>query len=150
MTEPCDLPATEARRLIGSRKLSPVELTESCIARIERVDHAVNAMVARDFERARAAAHAAEDAVMAGNRLGRLHGLPLGIKDLEDTEGLRTTYGSLMFRDNVPKADQHLVATIRAAGGIVLGKTNTPEFGAGGNTRNLVYGATGNPFDPTK
>ena len=150
MTEPCDLPATEARRLIGSRKLSPVELTESCIARIERVDHSVNAMVARDFERARATARAAEDAVMAGNRLGRLHGLPLGIKDLEDTEGLRTTYGSLMFRDNVPKADQHLVATIRAAGGIVLGKTNTPEFGAGGNTRNLVYGATGNPFDPTK
>ncbi|CAG4910970.1 unnamed protein product [Acidocella sp. C78] len=150
MTDPCDLPATEARRLIGGRKLSPVELTESCIARIERVDHAVNAMVARDFTRARAAARAAEAAVMAGNRLPPLHGLPLGVKDLEDTEGLRTTYGSLMFKDNIPKADQGFIATIRAAGGIVLGKTNTPEFGAGGNTRNLVYGATGNPFEPTK
>ncbi|HQT62641.1 MULTISPECIES: amidase [unclassified Acidiphilium] len=150
MTDPCDLPATEARRLIGSRKLSPVDLTESCIARIERVDHAVNAMVARDFTRARAAARTAEAAVMAGNRLPPLHGLPLGVKDLEDTEGLRTTYGSLMFKDNIPKADQGFIATIRAAGGIVLGKTNTPEFGAGGNTRNLVYGATGNPFDFTK
>jgi Asp-tRNA(Asn)/Glu-tRNA(Gln) amidotransferase A subunit family amidase len=146
----CDLTATEARRLIGSRRLSPIELVESCIARIEAVDHAVNAMVARDFERARAAARRAEAGVMAGAALGPLHGLPIGIKDLEDTEGLRTTYGSAMFRDHVPKADQRLVADIRRAGGIVLGKTNTPEFGAGANTRNVVYGATGNPFDPMK
>lgn len=150
MTEPCDLPATEARRLIGTRQLSPVELTESCIARIEAIDPAVNAMVARDFDRARAAARTAEAAVMANNRLAPLHGLPVGVKDLEDTEGLRTTYGSLMFRDNIPRADQHIVASVRAAGSIILGKTNTPEFGAGANTRNMVYGATGNPFDPAK
>ncbi|HEX7390003.1 MAG TPA: amidase family protein, partial [Acidiphilium sp.] len=150
MTEPCDLSATEARRLIGAKRLSPVELVESCIARIEAVDPAVNAMVARDFDRARASARDAEAAVMAGGALGALHGLPVGIKDLDDTEGLRTTYGSVMFRNHVPRADQAMVADVRRAGGIVLGKTNTPEFGAGANTRNLVYGATGNPFDPAK
>ncbi len=150
MTEPCDLTATEARRLIGRKALSPVELTESCIARTEALDHAVNAMVARDFERARAAAHVAEAAVQSGDALGLLHGLPVGVKDLENTEGLRTTYGSELFRDHVPAADDAIVARVRAAGGIVLGKTNTPEWGAGANTRNRVYGATGNPFDPTR
>ncbi len=150
MSEPCDLSAVEARRLIGAKRLSPVELVESCIARIEAVDHAVNAMVARDFDRARQAARQAEAAVMAGATLGKLHGLPVGIKDLEDTEGLRTTYGSVMFRDHVPRADQRIVADVKREGGIVLGKTNTPEFGAGANTRNVVYGATGNPFGPMK
>src|SRR5579875_2607896 len=150
MTEACDLPAVTARALIGRKALSPVELVESCIARIEAVDHAVNAVVARDFERARSAARAAEQAVMRGEALGALHGLPIGVKDLEDTAGLRTTYGSPLYRDYVPKADQRAVAAIRAAGGIVLGKTNTPEWGAGANTRNAVYGATGNPFDPMK
>ena len=85
-----------------------------------------------------------------GDGLPPLHGLPLGVKDLEDTEGLRTTHGSPIFRDNVPTADQRSVAAVRAAGAIILGKTNTPEFGAGANTRNAVYGATGNPFDPSK
>ncbi len=150
MAEPCELPATVARALIGAKKLSPVDLVESCIARIEAVDHAVNAMVARDFDRARTAATAAEAAVMRGDALGPLHGLPVGIKDLTATAGLRTTRGSLGLRDHVPDADDAIVAGLRAAGAIVLGKTNTPEFGAGANTRNLVYGATGNPFDPAK
>jgi Asp-tRNA(Asn)/Glu-tRNA(Gln) amidotransferase A subunit family amidase len=150
MTEPCDLDATEARRLIGQKRLAPTELLASCIARIEAVDHAVNAMVARDFERARAAAKAADAAVARGDRLPLLHGLPLGVKDLEETEGLRTTWGSQIFRDHVPRADQRSVAAIRTAGAIIAGKTNTPEFGAGANTRNAVYGATGNPFDPTR
>ncbi|MBO1076721.1 amidase [Roseomonas marmotae] len=150
MTEPCDLSAVQARQLIGTRKLSPVELLESCLRRIGAVNHAVNAMVAMDEERARAAAQAAEEAVMRGDKLGPLHGLPLGIKDLDSTAGLVTTFGSPLFRDNVPKHDDHMVADLRAAGGIVLGKTNTPEFGAGANTRNAVYGATGNPFDPTR
>ena len=148
MTEACDLTAVEARRLIGQKRLSPVELVESCIARIETVDPAVNAMPARDFERAREAARAAEAAVSRGEVLGALHGLPLGIKDLENTAGLRTTYGSVTFRGHVPEADQDMVASLKRAGGIVLGKTNTPEFGAGANTRNKVYGATGNPFAP--
>ncbi|WP_135470070.1 amidase [Crenalkalicoccus roseus] len=150
MTEPCDLTALEARRLIGRKALSPVELLESCLARIEAVDHAVNAMVALDADRARTAAQAAEAAVMRGEDLGPLHGLPVGIKDLEETAGLRTTYGSPIFRDFVPEQDCAMVANIRRAGGIVIGKTNTPEFGAGANTRNAVYGATGNPFDPTR
>ena len=150
MTEPCDLPAVEARRLIGAKRLSPVELLASCIARVEAVDHAVNAMVARDFDRARAAARVAERAVMQGAPLGALHGLPFGVKDLEETAGLRTTFGSPLFRDHVPDADEGTVARLRAAGGILFGKTNTPEFGAGANTRNGVYGATGNPFDPAR
>ena len=150
MTDPCDLNAVEARRLIGTKKLAPTELLESCIARIEAVDHAVNAMVARDFDRARAAAKAADAAVARGDELPPLHGLPIGIKDLQETEGLRTTHGSVIFRDHVPTADERLVSAVRHAGAIVIGKTNTPEFGAGANTRNAVYGATGNPFDPTK
>jgi Asp-tRNA(Asn)/Glu-tRNA(Gln) amidotransferase A subunit family amidase len=150
MTDPCDLPARDARDLIGRKALSPVELVESCIARIAAVNHAVNAVVAPDFERARLAARAAEQAVLRGEALGALHGLPFGVKDLENTAGLRTTFGSVIFKDNVPAVDEGTVARLRAAGGIVLGKTNTPEFGAGANTRNAVYGATGNPFDPTR
>lgn len=149
MTEPCDLSATAARRLIGARQLSPVELLDSCLARIGAVNHAVNAMVALDTDRARESAKAAELAVMKGERLPPLHGLPVGIKDLEETAGLRTTWGSPLFADHVPARDEQMVANIRAAGGIVLGKTNTPEFGAGANTRNVVYGATGNAFDPS-
>ena len=149
MTEPCDLSAVEARALIGEKKLSATELLESCIARIEAVDHAVNAMVARDYDRARAAAKEADAAVARGDALPALHGLPIGVKDLEDVAGLRTTYGSTLFRDHVPEKDQLIVAHTRKAGAVVLGKTNTPEWGAGANTRNAVYGATGNPFDPS-
>ena len=150
MTEPCDLTAVEARRMIGAKQLASTELLESCIGRIEAVDHAVNAMVARDFDRARVAASKADAAVARGDALGALHGLPIGIKDLEETEGLVTTHGSPIFRDYVPVADEGIVARAKAAGAIVIGKTNTPEFGAGANTRNAVYGATGNPFDPSK
>ena len=150
MTEPCDLSATEARALIGSKRLSPVELTQSCIARIEEVDPAVNAMVARDFPGALAAARVAETQVMRGEELGALHGLPLGVKDLIDAAGLPTTSGSPIFKDNIATKDEGVVASLRAAGAIVIGKTNTPEWGAGANTRNAVYGATGNPFDPTR
>ena len=150
MPEPCDLSAVEARRLIGQKKLAPSELLTSCIERIEAVDHAVNAMVARDFDRARVAAKTADAAVARGDELPPLHGLPIGIKDLQETEGLRTTHGSPVFRDHVPTTDQGIVAAVRKAGAVVVGKTNVPEFGAGANTRNVVYGATGNPFDPTR
>jgi Asp-tRNA(Asn)/Glu-tRNA(Gln) amidotransferase A subunit family amidase len=150
MSEPCDLTALDARALIGRKALSPVALLESCIARTQAVNHAVNAVVATDYDRARASAKAAEQAVMRGEALGPLHGLPFGVKDLENTAGLRTTFGSVIFRDNVPDTDEGTVARLRAAGGVVFGKTNTPEFGAGANTRNAVYGATGNPFDPTR
>ncbi|MDA0997707.1 MAG: amidase family protein [Proteobacteria bacterium] len=150
MAELCDLTAVELRRLIGAKEISPVELLASCIGRIEKVDGAVNAMVTRAFPRARKEAKAAEKAVLKGEPLGLLHGLPIGIKDLEATEGVRTTLGSKLYAKNVPTADQLSVANVRAEGAIVIGKTNTPEFGAGANTRNLVFGATGNPFDPLK
>ena len=141
--------ALELRALIGRRALSPVELLDACIARIEAVDPAVNAIAARDFERARSAARAAEAQVMRGAALGPLHGLPLGVKDLQDTAGLLTTYGNVRLRGNVPAADTALVARLRRAGAIVTAKTNVPDMGAGANTRNPVWGATGNPFDPT-
>jgi Asp-tRNA(Asn)/Glu-tRNA(Gln) amidotransferase A subunit family amidase len=150
MTDPCDLPATELRHLIGTRALSPVELLESSLARIDRVNPAVNAVVTLDADRARAAAREAEAAVMRGDAPGPLHGLPVAIKDTEDTAGLRTTYGSPIFAEHVPERDLGVVARLRAAGAIVIGKTNTPEWAAGANTRNTVHGATGNPFDPTR
>jgi len=141
------LSATEMRRRIGARQLSPVELLQACIARIEATNPYVNAVTATCFERALGEARAAEQAVMDGRPLGLLHGLPLGVKDLEETAGLLTTYGSPIYRANVPAADNVLVARLRAAGAIVAGKTNVPEMGAGANTRNPVWGATGNPFD---
>lgn len=150
MSEPCDLAAVELRRLITKKALSPVELLASCRRRIERVNPAVNAIVATDFERAEAAARAAEQAVLEGAELGPLHGLPIGIKDLQDTAGIRTTYGSPLYADHVPDEDELIVARLRAAGGIITAKTNTPEFGAGANTVNAVYGFTGNPFDPER
>ena len=150
MTEPCDLPAVTARALIGERKLSPVELMESCIHRIEAIDPAVNAVIARSFESARATARESEAAVMRGDALGALHGLPLGVKDLIDAKGLPTSFGSVLFADNIAAEDEAIVAMLKRAGAIVVGKTNVPEWGAGGNTRNALHGATGNPFDPDR
>lgn len=141
--------AVELRRLIGSRQLSPVELMDACIARIEAINPAINAIAATDFERARDSARKAEADVMRGAALGLLHGLPLGVKDLQDTAGLLTTYGNAGLRGNVPAHDNALVARLRAAGAIVTAKTNVPDMGAGANTRNPVWGATGNPFNPS-
>ena len=150
MTQPCDLSAVEARALIGVRQLSPVELVNSCIERIESIDHAVNAFCARAYESAREEARRAESAVQRGDKLGAVHGLPLGVKDLIDAAGLPTTFGSVLFSDNIAEKDEAIVAMLRRSGAIVLGKTNVPEWGAGGNTRNALHGATGNPFDTTK
>ena len=150
MSDPCELTAREARRLIGAKRLSPVELLESCIARIEQVNPAVNAIVTECFARAREEAKRAEQAVLAGEALGPLHGIPIAIKDNQDTEGVRTAHGSPHFQNNVPAADSGIVAAIREAGGIVVGKTNVPEFSIGANTVNRLFGATGNPFDPQR
>jgi Asp-tRNA(Asn)/Glu-tRNA(Gln) amidotransferase A subunit family amidase len=142
------LTSVELRRRIGSKEISPVELTEAAIARIEVLNPHVNAICATIYERARGEAKAAEKAALAGEPLGPLHGLPAGVKDLHDAEGLPTTHGSPLFRDHMPAGDCTMVANVRRAGAIVVAKTNTPEFGAGANTRNPVWGATGNPFDP--
>lgn len=143
-----EMPAVQLRRLIGARQLSPVELLDACIARIERLNPFVNAITATCYDRARAEARRAEDAVMRGQPLGLLHGLPLGVKDLEPTADLLTTLGTPSLRNHVPTHDIELVRRLRAAGAIVVGKTNVPEMGAGANSRNPVWGATGNPFDP--
>ena len=111
-TELVEKSAVELRRLIGSKAVSPVDLLEACIARIERVNPFVNAVTATCFDRARTEAKAAEAAVMRGDALGLLHGLPLGVKDLEPTEGLLTTWGSAIFRDHVPSEDIELVLSL--------------------------------------
>lgn len=142
------LPALQLRRLIGSRQLSPVELLQACIDRMQALNPAVNALCQTDFDRALAAARAAEAAVKRGDALPLLHGLPVGVKDLDDTAGLRTTRGNIALRNHVPTTDALLVQRLRAAGALVATKTNTPDLGAGANTRNAVWGATGNPFNP--
>ena len=142
-------PAVELGQLIRDREISPVELLEACIAQITALNPAINAVTATCFGRARAEAKAAEKAVLDGDDLGPLHGLPFAVKDLENTEGVLTTFGSPLFKNNVPDTDGVMVARVREAGAIMVGKTNTPEFGAGANTRNAVWGATGNPFNPT-
>ncbi len=150
MTSLCDLGAIELRRMIGAREISPVELVRASRERIEALNPTLNAVTATCNERAEAEAQAAERAIARGEALGPLHGLPVGIKDTQITEGLRTTFGSPLYADNVPAADERMVAAIRRAGAIVVGKTNVPEFGAGANTTNPVYGPTGNPFEPSR
>ena len=144
-----ELTSVEMRRRIGTKEISPVELLEASIARIEALNPAVNAIAATDFATARKLAASAQASARKGEPLGPLHGLPAGIKDLHETAGLLTTYGSPLYRGFVPQNDAAMVALVRKAGAIILCKTNVPEFGAGANTRNVVWGATGNPFDPS-
>lgn len=146
--ELADKGAVELKALIDSRQVSPVQVLEACISRIEAYNPKINAFCATSFERARDEARAIERAISRGEPRGLLSGLPIGIKDLEETEGLLTTYGSPLFRANLPTRDNQLVRRLRDAGAIVVGKTNVPEMGAGANTRNPVWGATGNPFNP--
>ncbi len=143
------LSSVELRRRIGAKEISPVELLEACITRISDINPAVNAVTATAYAQARKAAKVAEKAALDGDELGILHGLPTGIKDLEETAGLLTTHGSPLYKDHIPDHDNTMVGRVRAAGALIVAKTNVPEFGAGANSRNVVWGATGNPFDPT-
>jgi amidase len=144
--ELCLRPATELAALIRSRQLSARELTDACLDRIERLDPRVNAIVTLDAEGARAAADAADAALAAGDELGPLHGLPVAHKDTHATGGMRTTWGSPLHADTVPADDELVVARLRAAGAIRVGKTNTPEFAAGSHTFNTLFGVTHNPY----
>jgi Asp-tRNA(Asn)/Glu-tRNA(Gln) amidotransferase A subunit family amidase len=144
------LSALELRRRIGTKEVSPVEVLDAYIGQIEALNPGVNCICATDFDRARDQAKRDEAAVMAGEELGLLHGLPCGVKDLNATAGLLTTSGSPLHKDDIPAADEFMVGQVRSAGANLFCKTNTPEFGAGSNTRNPVWGATGNPFDPMK
>ena len=144
----CFLPATELVRLYRRRKVSPLEVMQAVLARIDAVNPALNAYVVVARESALAAARAATRALgRKGMVLPRLHGVPVSIKDLYATKGIRTTWGSLIYKDHIPDEDDLVVQRLKAAGAIVVGKTNTPEFGAGGNTVNAVFGATRNPWN---
>jgi amidase len=146
--ELCFTPATRLASLIRSRRVSPLELTRALLARIERVDPALNAYCTIAAEQALSAARAATRGLTRSAKLGPLHGIPVSIKDLTPTRGIRTTWGSKIFEHHVPEEDGLIVTRLKAAGAIVIGKTNTPEYGAGANTFNAVFGATRNPWNP--
>ena len=149
LSEIAFLPATAAAGLIRRRELSPVELLEANRAQYEALNPTLNALVTPCWEQAREQARQAEGALRVDQEaLSPLHGLTLGIKDLTLTAGLRTTFGSTLYADNVPTEDSLVISRIKAAGGIIVGKTNTPEFGFGMNTRNAVFGTTSNPWNP--
>jgi len=148
--ELCDLDATELVARIRRKEVSARDVMAAHLARIERVNPKINAIVTLVAERAMAEAKKADERQAHGGALGALHGLPIAHKDLVNTAGIRTTYGSPLFRDNVPTTDALIVKRVRGAGAITLGKTNTPEFGAGSNTFNPVFGATRNPYNLAK
>ncbi len=143
------LPATEQRRLAGEGEVSARELVAAALARVERLGPQLNAVITLN-PRAMEDARALDDKAARGETLGLLHGLPVGIKDVTEVGGLRTTYGSPLYADNVPAEDALVVERLRAAGAVILGKTNTPEFATGGNTFNEVFGRTRNPWNPEK
>ena len=146
----CFTSAVEMAQLIRAKKLSAREALAAHLKQIDRVNPKVNAIVTLVAEMAAEAAAKADEMQARGEKLGPLHGLPVAHKDLIDTRGIRTTYGSPLFKDNVPAQDNLLVERMRIAGAIIVGKTNTPEFGAGSQTFNTVFGATRNPYDLTK
>ena len=146
----CFMSAIEMARLIRAKKLSAREALAAHLTQIERINPKVNAIVTLVPELAAAAAARADEMQAHGAMLGPLHGLPVAHKDLFDTRGIRTTFGSPLYKDNVPTEDDIVVERMGRAGAITIGKTNTPEFGAGSQTFNTVFGATHNPYDLTK
>jgi amidase len=146
----CDLSAIELASRIRRKQVSARDVMSAHLARIERVNPRLNAIVTLVAERAMADAAKADEAQARKRPLGPLHGLPVAHKDLVDTAGIRTTKGSPFFRDNIPERDALIVTRMRTAGAITVGKTNTPEFGAGSHTFNTVFGATHNPYDLAK
>ncbi|HEY7665087.1 MAG TPA: amidase [Xanthobacteraceae bacterium] len=139
--------ARELARLIRAREVSPLEVLDAHLAVIERLNRKLNAIVTLAAEEARAAARAAEVAAGKGAPLGPLHGLPIAIKDITATAGIRTTFASPLFKDHVPSEDAEVVRRLKAAGAIILAKTNTPEFACGANTDNALFGPTRNPWN---
>jgi len=144
----CATPAVELARLIRAGELSATELLAAVLARIDEVNPAVNAIVTLAGEQAAAVAAGLDEQAARGSFAGPLHGLPIAVKDLAETAGIRTTFGSPVFASFVPSFDAPHVALLKQAGAVVIGKTNTPEFGAGSQTFNPVFGPTRNPHDP--
>jgi amidase len=141
------LPAVELRRRVAGGELSPVEVLDACQERVERHNELVNAVVTLDAS-ARQQAVTLERRIAAGEEPGLLCGLPVGIKDTTPVAGVRTTFGSPLYSQHIPDEDALVVRRLRAAGAVIIGKTNTPEFAAGGNTFNEVFGRTRNPWNP--
>ena len=150
MTDLCTLSAAEQARLVRSREVSPVDLVEASLARIEVVQPVLNAFCFVFPEDARAQARTAEAAVMRGDALGPLHGLPVAFKDFTPTKGHRTTRGSYCFEHWVADADPVIVRRFKRAGAIIVGKTTTPEFAHSGFTQSPLWGVTGNPWNPAR
>jgi amidase len=146
----CFMSAVEMARLIRTKKLSAREALAEHLYQIERVNPKVNAIVTLVPEMAAEAAAEADERQARKEKLGPLHGLPVAHKDLMETRGIRTTFGSPFYKDYIPTEDDLVVERMRQAGAITIGKTNTPEFGAGSQTFNTVFGATHNPYDLTK
>ncbi len=142
----CYLPATELGVAIRTKQVSPVDVVDAMLARIERLNPRLNAYCTVAASAARAAAKEAEAAVMRGDALGTLHGIPVSIKDLIATQGIRTTHGSKLYEQFIPDEDAPVVERLKHAGAIILGKTNTPEFGHKAITNNLVFGLSRNPW----
>lgn len=143
-------PAWQVREQIASKEISPLELVDLFLDRIETLNPKLNAYLRVTSEEARIQAAAAEKAVIRGDELGLLHGVPVSIKDLEATKGIPTTFGSAVFKGYVPNEDSLVVERIRQAGAIVLGKSNTPEFGLSGANENLLGDACRNPWNPER
>jgi amidase len=147
----CFMTATEMVQAIRTKKLSCQEVMEAHLTQIDRINPQVNAIVTRVPRRQLLAqARSADDSQTSSARTGPLHGLPIAIKDLVPTRNLRTTLGSPIFKDDIPEQDGLIVERLKNTGAIVIGKTNTPEFGAGSQTFNEVFGETLNPYDLTK
>jgi Asp-tRNA(Asn)/Glu-tRNA(Gln) amidotransferase A subunit family amidase len=147
MGEACDLTAVEARRMIGARKLSPLELLESCLTRIEKTNlPSTPSSPWTPTPRERRPRH--RRCHPARRQSGPLAGLPIGVKDLQATAGLRTTWGSLLFKDHVPVEDELSVANVRKAGGVILAKTNTPSSAPAPTPPTACTGPPANPFNP--
>ncbi|MFO1163269.1 MAG: amidase [Reyranellaceae bacterium] len=144
-----NLTIAEASRLIAARKLSPVELTEACLGRIEALDHKLDSFVTLTADRARAEARQAEAAVMADGPKSRLHGIPYCLKDIFETAGIRTTAMSKLLADNVPARDAVTQERLSAAGGVLLGKNATWEFAHGGPSWDILFPPARNPWDRT-
>src|SRR5207245_1209639 len=142
-----DRSASELARLVAAREVSPVAVLEACLERVEKYNPILNAVVTLN-ERARDDACEVERRLTRGETPGLLCGLPVGIKDVTPVAGLRTTFGSPLYKDYIPTEDALVVQRLKAAGAVILGKTNTPEFAAGGNTFNEVFGRTRNPWNP--
>ena len=140
--------ARELAALIKARAVSPVEVLDAHLASIEHLNPKLNAIVTLAAEQALASARVAEAKVVRNDPIGPLHGLPIGIKDVTLTAGIRTTFGSPLFKDNVPAEAAEVVRRLKAAGAIVLAKTTTPEFATGANTVNELFGPTLNPWNP--